>query len=132
LRIALGRTRIPFVGGPSPVDSKFRNPNSLYAQALRGRLSLSEWRRLITDANTRTRSISLVKPGRRLGGAWIDQFVAQGTSVSLCAECGKRYSDWQEKAGYDCRDQIELTDCDGCGQELMRCRGWYKRIRPPN
>lgn len=130
MRLAGVKSRIPMIGGPSPVDPQFRDPRSPLARAMRGEITRSDWRRMITDLNNHTRPFSLVKPGRRLGGGWMDEFVSAGKSVSLCLECQKKYGNWNEKHGYEMRDQIELTDCDGCGEELKFCRGYYLRLRP--
>ena len=119
------------IGGPSPVDSQFRNPRSPLARAMRGQITRSDWRRMITDLNNNTRPLAVVKPGRRLGGAWMDDLVSAGRSVSLCLECDKKYgASWRQRHNYEARDLLELTDCDGCGQELRFCRGFYLRLRP--
>lgn len=130
MRVAL-RKQIPLIGGPSPLDGQLRNPKSPLAHALRGTLTRTDYRRFITDLDIRTRPFALVKPGRRLGAAWIDQFVAERKSVSICAECDRRYAGWAEKYNYEPRTQRELTDCDGCGEPLRVCKGYYYRLRPP-
>lgn len=72
--------------------------------------------------------MTILKPGRRLGATWMSDFIGQRRSVSLCPACQKRYGDWNEKVGYSMRDKPELTDCDGCGQVLQLCRGYYSRL----
>ena len=70
----------------------------------------------------------ITKPGRRLGGAWLDDFVAQKKAVNLCVEgneCAKKYGDWHSKRNYSARSRQVLTDCDGCGRELQRCNSYF-------
>ena len=69
-----------------------------------------------------------LKPGRRLGAAWIDSFVSNRRAVSLCAECQHRYGDWDTRNGYSARDRLELSDCDGCGQVLQVCKGYFASL----
>lgn len=110
MRVAF-RTRIPLIGQPK-IDP--------------ARVNL---RRTYENYNRVTRPLAVIKPGRRLGGAWIDELVSGRRAVSLCAACGKKYGDWHARVGYEQRSQLELTDCDGCGTELSLCYGYYASLK---
>jgi hypothetical protein len=73
--------------------------------------------------------MAITKPGRRLGGAWLDEFVSAKKAVSLCPECERRYGDWHSKRNYRIRDRRVLTDCDGCGAELSFCSSYFYAIQ---
>ena len=123
MRIAV-KKRIPLIGR-SPLDSTLNDPNSLISSALRGTLTRADNRRLIESVNLQTRSVAIRKPGRRLGGGWLDEFVSAKKAVNLCATCAKRYGDWWSKRNYRIRDRRALTDCDGCGNELELCNSYF-------
>lgn len=127
MRVAY-RSAIPLIGR-SPVDDQLSNPRSYVAQALAGTVTRNDHRKMVESININTRQAALVKPGRRLGGAWIDEFVSAKASVSLCADCERKYGNWHEYCNYEKRHQLEITDCDGCGQELQFCHGWYYSLR---
>jgi len=80
------------------------------------------------DAELRSRPMTQLKPGRRLGGAWMAEFIGQRKSVSLCSECERKYGDWHTRCDYHARERLELTDCDGCGEVLKLCKGYYSRL----
>jgi hypothetical protein len=123
------RIRVPYkiglVGGPSPADSQFLNPRSPIAHALRGTLTQSDISRVYQHANAKTRHLALIKPGRKLGGAWLDHFISQKRSVSLCRDCEAKYASGVKRMNYERRDLTELTDCDGCGTELSTCHSYF-------
>ncbi len=120
---------MPLVGGSSPFDSQFLNPHSLIAHALRGTLTTSDIRRVYTHANQKTRHLALIKPGRRLGGSWMDDFIGQKRSVTLCRDCESKYGNWYVGCHYERRTGEELTDCDGCGTELSTCHSYFYSLR---
>jgi len=65
--------------------------------------------------------ISIFKPGRRLGGAWTDDKVAQDKPVVMCWECVHKYRGWWKKYHYKADwGQNYIADCDGCGIRNIR------------
>jgi hypothetical protein len=72
--------------------------------------------------------MAYIKPGRKLGGANLDDFVAQRRAVSLCADCEHKYGDWHTKVGYSRRDHKSITDCDGCGESPVYCTEFYSAL----
>ena len=117
------RSKIPLLNGGVPSHLS-KTP---LAHAIAGTLTRSDIRRVITDNEKRTRRMALIKPGRRLGDAWIDSFVAQRKAVAVCPDCAKKYGDWHVRHHYNKRDEPELNDCDGCG-EYRLCAGYYSSI----
>lgn len=60
----------------------------------------------------------IVKPGRRVGAAWLDQFVSGRTGVNLCSVCARLYGGPLQHPKYSYRADpigLKLGDCDGCG-----------------
>lgn len=114
------QTRIPILGSVPK-----RSP---LWHAANGTLTRSDYRSLITDLERRTHHMTILKPGRRLGATWMSDFIGQRKSVSLCADCQRKYSNWHEKVGYHVRDNSDLTDCDGCGQVLQNCKSYYSSL----
>lgn len=94
----------------------------------RGSFTQSDYRRMIQTCEQQTRHMTTLKPGRRLGASWIDEFVGNRRSVSLCRECERKYGDWHVHVNYHARDVAELTDCDGCGESLKVCKGYYASL----
>jgi len=82
------------------------------------------YRRQITDYARQTRPMAAIKPGRVLGGVWMDRFVSDRRNVVLCADCVRKYGNWHVRNHY--RPQpawltphmAHRADCDGCGEEL--------------
>ena len=95
---------------------------------LNGAFTQNDYRRMVTDIERQSRHMTILKPGRRLGATWIDDFVARRRAVSLCPDCERKYGDWHVRFHYHARDAKEITDCDGCGQILQRCTAYYASI----
>jgi hypothetical protein len=98
---------------------------------LAGKLTQSDFNRLTWDSHISSLQATLLKPGRRLGGAWIDDFVALGRQVCICEDCNRRYGDWWNGVQYRAMEAV-IGDCDGCGEPLMKCVKFSPNAETPN
>ena len=113
--------KIPLIG-KSPVD-----PLRL-APALASTVVSPSFRRTVERLNIETRPHVIIKPQRRLGGAWIDELVSQRKVVVLCNDCIRKYAAGMKKNCYEARETTQLSDCDGCSTEMTFCLGFYARL----
>ena len=120
--------RIPIIGSKILRNSKRIQPKSPLAHVFNGTYTPSDFRRFVTSWDKYTRPMSVLKPARRLGGAWFGDFVAQRRAVSLCLDCERKYGDWHIKANYSKRDARAITDCDGCGESPVICSSYYSAL----
>lgn len=108
------------IGGPSP----FNNFSTL---------NPSNFPRSITDLFRSSRHLADVKPGRILGAPWMDDLIEQRQILSLCEDCTRKYGwkSWCSKQNYLPRwDPKPLTDCDGCGSDLIFCTNFWPAEHP--
>jgi hypothetical protein len=91
-------------------------------------LGTSDRRKIIINAEKMSREGAALKPGRTLGGVWMDQFVAQRQGVNLCETCVRTKGLWWKSNGYrpDWHPYgAKRGDCDGCGAFLVRLTPLY-------
>lgn len=63
------------------------------------------------------RNITVSKPGRRLGGAYIDEKVSERRVVTLCQPCVFKYGNWYKRTHYHADwGWNYIGDCAGCGE----------------
>ena len=112
-----------------PILNSGRIPrNGPLGRAIAGEVTKEDFRKFVRTWDKRTRDISLFKPANRLGGSWLDDFIAQRKAVALCPNCERKYGDWQVRFNYGKRDHKEITDCDGCGETPILCSSFYSKI----
>ena len=76
------------------------------------------------DYFKKTEHLAIVKPWRRLGATWIDDYAARRKNVALCDDCARRYGNWYVRYEYF-HDVVGWgTNCDGC-REITRCNMYY-------
>lgn len=121
------QTRIPLIG-QSILDRKIVRSNSPLGHALAGTLTKSDFRNLAVQWEKRTRPMTVRKPDRQLGAVWIDSLVSRHRAVSLCDDCKVKYGEAVLRLNYRQRMAKTLTDCDGCGQVLRLCAGFYSGV----
>lgn len=71
-----------------------------------------------------TEPFAILKPWRRLGAGWIDDYVCRRKNVTLCDFCSGKYGDWWKPYEYRSDWVGWLTNCDGC-RNLVRCNMYY-------
>lgn len=119
--LARFRVKIPLIGEsskPAPKLPRYLDPS----------YSRSDWRKDTTAFWKLTDEFADVKPGRKLGAPYMDDFFAQRQSVSLCEDCFRKYG-WKEicsKYNYKVITWVkELADCAGCGSKHVYCTGFW-------
>tara|TARA_Y100000310_G_scaffold338867_1_gene429758 strand:+ start:2301 stop:2726 length:426 start_codon:yes stop_codon:yes gene_type:complete len=91
-------------------------------------LDASDRRKIVINAEKMSRAQAAIKPGRVLGGVWMDQFVAQRQGINLCEICVRMKGPWWKDNGYkpDWNPYgAKRGDCDGCGEILIRLTPFY-------
>jgi len=73
------------------------------------------------------KNFTVYKPGRRLGGGWMADRVAERKPINLCPSCVHKYGRWYKQVDYEGDWDFQwMTDCDGCGDHIARyCTGFY-------
>lgn len=110
--------------------ARLRISADTYRNILNTRITPSDYRRIITEANKKSAHMVALKPGRKLGAVWIDDFVQRRQNVNLCEECWRKYDRWWLKYDYAPQWNIwKRTDCDGCAKTMHLCVGFYPKER---
>jgi hypothetical protein len=122
------QSRIPIIGNRILQASKRIKPKSPLGHVLQGKYTSQDYCNHIKAWDKATRPMSVFKPGRVLGGAWLDQFISQRKAVCLCPDCVRKYSEIFVRVGYTQRDSGSVTDCDGCGETPVLCAEYYSSI----
>jgi len=86
---------------------------------LRGKLTRSDFRNITMETWEKTDRFAVVKPQRKLGATWMDDFFAQGLLVSLCSDCTRMYGHWWRQVHYLPNLELNYADCDGCSLKLV-------------
>ena len=118
-RLAFNFSKL-FVNIPS---GRIKQKVSLPVAAPRTR---SERRKVIANAEKRSRHLAVLKPAIRLGASWIDDQVSGRVNINLCETCTRIYGYWWRKTHYrGDYFNFKLSDCDGCATTLVSCTPFY-------